>query len=381
MNSPDPHRHSRSAKLTPATAEEPQVDWPALEAVVHCDPAGRGLASFRQAAAPLDAGQLRGAAVHLAGHAAAVAIVTGFCAQVKDDITAETDGPPGALYLARALLALGVDVLLISDRYALPLIEVGCDLWQLDRKILVEFPFEEGTSTAAARARNGPPWDAKTDRWLEQFFAEGPGPRLTHLIAIERAGPSHTLESFEMQSRAAPAPRERFLAEVPAEARNRCHNMRGQSINGLTAKTHRLFEWVSEKHLPITTIGIGDGGNEIGMGRFAWEWLVEASGGGPAGRIACRIATDFTLLSGVSNWAAYALALAVCRLRGQAALGRDWSSANQRELIEAMVQKAGAVDGLTLRREATVDGLPLETFLQPLVAMRRLLGIAELGGA
>ncbi len=363
------------------TAEEQHLDWPALEALVHCDPAGRGLASFRRAAAPLDAGQLRAAAVHLARHAHGVAIVTGFCARVNHRVTAETDGPPGALYLARALVALGVDVLLISDRYALPLIEVGCDLWQLDRKHLVEFPFETGAPSAVARARNGPPWDAKTDRWLDQFFASGPGRRLTHLIAIERAGPSHTLESFEEQPRAAAAPRERFLAEVPAEDRDLCHDMRGRSINGLTAKTHRLFEWIAEKHLPITTIGIGDGGNEIGMGRFAWELLVEASGGGLAGRIACRIATDFTLLCGVSNWAAYALALAVCRLRGQGNLGRDWTAADQRELIEAMVQKAGAVDGLTLRREATVDGLPLETFLQPLVAIRRLLGHVELGDA
>jgi hypothetical protein len=120
-----------------------RIDWPALEALVHCDPAARGLASFRLAAAPLDAGQLRAAAVHLARHASGVAIVTGFCALAHDRVTTETDGPPGALYFARALIALGVDALLITDRYALPLLEVGCYLWRLDRKILVEFPFEE----------------------------------------------------------------------------------------------------------------------------------------------------------------------------------------------------------------------------------------------
>ncbi|MBI3838491.1 MAG: DUF4392 domain-containing protein [Planctomycetia bacterium] len=378
MNSRDPHDR-RPAEFVHTTAQEQDIDWPALQALVHRDPARRGLASFLHAKAPLDTGQLCASAVHLARHASGVAIVTGFCAQVNDRVTAETDGPPGALYLARALLALGFDVLVISDSYALPLIEVGCDLWRLDRKILVEFPFEDGAPAAAARARNGPPWDDKTDRWLNQFFASGPVHRLSHLIVIERPGPSHTFESFEKQPRAAAAPRERFLAEVPAEDRNLCHNMRGQSINGLTAKTHRLFEWISENHLPITTIGIGDGANEIGMGRFAWELLVEAVGDGPARRIACRIATDFTLLAGVSNWAAYALALAVCRLGGQADLGRDWPAAEQRELIEAMVRKAGAVDGLTLRREATIDGLPMETFLLPLVGMRRLLGYAEPG--
>jgi D-glutamate cyclase len=373
VNSPDRHHPSYPAEFKGVAAEVNRIDWPALEALVHCDPAARGLASFRLAAAPLDAGQLRAAAVHLAQHASAVAIVTGFCAAAYDRVTAETDGPPGALYFARALIALGIDALLIGDCYSLPLLEVGCDLWQLDRKILVEFPFEDGAPADAARSCNGPSCNGKTDRWLDQFFAGGPGNRLSHLVAIERPGPSHTLESFQMQPRAVVASSERFLADVSADDRNLCHTMRGQSINGLTAKTHRLFEWISERRLPITTIGIGDGGNEIGMGRFAWELLVEAIGNESAGRIACRIATDFTLIAGVSNWAAYALALAVCRLRGNEVSARDWTAADQRELIELMVQKAGAVDGLTLRAEATVDGLPLDIFLQPLVAMQKLL--------
>ncbi|HEV3136577.1 MAG TPA: glutamate cyclase domain-containing protein [Pirellulales bacterium] len=375
MNSPDRHPQSHPAEFSSVTTEENRIDWPALEALTHRDPAARGLASFRREARPLDAGQLRGAAVHLARHAAGVAIVTGFCAVTNDRVTAETDGPPGALFLARALMALGIQPLVISDRYALPLLEAGCNAWRLDRKILVEFPFEDGDPAAAARANNGPSWDAKTDRWLDGFFAAGPGNRLSHIIAIERAGPSHTLESFQKQSRTAVAPSNSFSADVPAEDRNLCHDMRGQSINGWTAKTHRVFEWIGEKHLPIVTIGIGDGGNEIGMGRFAWELLVEAIGSAPAGRIACRIATDFALIAGVSNWAAYALALALCRLRGHAKLACDWTAPEQRELIELMVRKAGAVDGLSLRPEATVDGLSLETFLQPLVEIRNLLEI------
>jgi D-glutamate cyclase len=375
VNSPDPQHRCHPAEFGGVTAEEDRIHWPALEALVHCDPAARGLASFRREARPLDAGQLHAAAVHLARHATAVGIVTGFCAVTRDRVTAETDGPPGALYLARALLALGVEPLLISDRYALPLLAAGCDAWRLDRKILVEFPFEDGDPAAAARANNGPSWDAMTDRWLGAFFSTGPGNRLSHIIAIERAGPSHTLDSFQKQPRAAVAPSDFYSADVPAEDRNLCHNMLGQSINGWTAKTHRLFEWIREKHLPLATIGIGDGGNEIGMGRFAWELLVEAIGSASAGRIACRVVTDFALIAGVSNWGAYALALAVCRLRGQAKLACAWTAAEQRQLIELMVQQAGAVDGLSLRREATVDGLPLETFLQPLVAIRNLLEI------
>jgi hypothetical protein len=342
-----------------------QIDWPGLEQIVHCDPAGRGLASFRRAGAPLDADQLRAAALHLARRASAVGIVTGFCAVVGHRVTAETDGPPGALFLARALAALNIDVVLISDRYGTPLLAEGCDLWKLDRNMVVEFPFADA---------------ADTDRWIGQFFSTNPCQRLSHLVSIERPGPSHTLESLAAQPRATPPPTARFESEVPPKDRDVCHSMRGQSIDAATAKTHRLFQWIAEHRLDITTIGIGDGGNELGMGSFAWELLVDAIGPGPLGRIACRIATDITLLAGVSDWAAYTLALAVARLRGAQSLGRDWTAAGQRELIETLVQSAGAVDGLTLRPEPTVDGLPLDDYLQPLEELRHRLGYSDSDG-
>ena len=73
-------------------AREKQIDWAALEDLMHVDPAGRGLASFRRERRSLDAGQLRGAAVDLAKRATAVGIVTGFAIAADDRITAETDG-------------------------------------------------------------------------------------------------------------------------------------------------------------------------------------------------------------------------------------------------------------------------------------------------
>ncbi len=356
--------------------EDRRLPWLGLEQLVHLDPAGRGLASFRRSAEPLDAGQLRTVAVHIAQHARAVGIVTGFCATSSGRVTAETDGPPGALFLARALLTIGVDVYLISDAYGLPLLQVGCELWNLDRRMLVEIPFEDGTANCPARMSNDPDLNTKTDRWVREFFASERGQQLSHLIAIERPGPSHTLDSLALQTRSSASPTDDFANQVSAEHQNVCHNMRGGSINDLTAKSHRLFEYIREQRLPITTIGIGDGGNEIGMGKFPWEQLVEAIGSAAAGRNACRLATDFTLIAGVSNWGAYALALAIGKLRGTEA-SCDWQPSHQRALIEAMVQRAGAIDGLTLRPESTVDGLPLDVYLQPLVEMRKLLGISD----
>ena len=171
------------------------------------------------------------------------------------------------------------------------------------------------------------------------------------------------------QNRSGKPPRAQFDAEVPAESHNVCHNMRGEEINAHTAKTHRLFEAAGHQTRPLSTIGIGDGGNEIGLGSVPWEQIRAALGrkigeGEVGGRIACRIATDFTLLAGVSNWAAYALAQAVCRLRGKSDALR-WSDAQtQHQLIKTLVAEAGAVDGVTRRRDVTVDGLAMDEYLR-----------------
>jgi hypothetical protein len=100
------------------------------------------------------------------------------------------------------------------------------------------------------------------------------------------------------------------------------------------------------------------------MGSFPWEEIRAAVGNEVGGRIACRIATDFALVAGVSNWAAYALAHAVGRLRGSADALDGSDSQSQARLIETLVTQAGAVDGVTGRREATVDGLALDEYLR-----------------
>lgn len=342
------------------------LDWHALETIVHADPGRRGLAGFRRNAAPLDRGQLRAAATHVATGGRAVAILTGFCAVVGKRVTAETDGPPAALALAQVLSRLGIEAHLISDRHGVPLLAAGCRQLQLATEMVHEFPF--------------PPADSANDavgQWIEQFLAGALGRRLTHLVAIERPGPSHTLESLLAQPRDRPAPVTEFAAAVPPSERDVCHTMRGVPIDIYTAPTHRLFDEIRRWQLPITTIGIGDGGNEIGMGRFAWEDLVEAVGDPPGGRIACRTATDFTLIAGVSNWGGYALALAVARLLGaprEAIAGLEPRA--HAALIETLVA-AGAVDGRTFAAEPTVDGLPLTACLEPLRQLQERLLPAE----
>jgi hypothetical protein len=300
-------------------------------------------------------GHLEAAAGSLAKHGAAVCIVTGFAIANQETTAAETDGPPGALYLARALLALGLDVALVTDRHGLPLLEAGRRCWGLGAAELFEFPMELEQQSSR--------------RWIDAFLASPPGDRMTHLISIERVGPSHTRESLAEQPRVGAAPWDEFERDVPREHRDRCHNMRGAVIDACTAPIHRLFEAVAASRPDVKTIGIADGGNEIGMGGVAWELLRKAIALGPAGQVACRVATDYLILAGISNWGAYALAVSVAVLRNRADLIATWNADSQRKLIESLVRDAGAVDGVSGLNQTTVDGLPLEDYLQTLTAI------------
>jgi len=343
----------------PSRQHAASIDWSALERWLHQDPGRRGLASYCQEVQALDADQLAGAASHLAQNARCVAIVTGFCITGTEPLSAETDGPAGALYLGRTLATLGVEVTWLSDRYGLPLLEAGCRAWQLTPN-LREIPLQP------AKQGRGTESD-----WSRQFLASDLGRRLTHLISIERAGPSHTLRSLARQPRNGELPRTAFLELVPEHDRDVCHNMRGDSIDAQTAPAYGLFDQIAQQQLPITTIGIGDGGNEIGMGRFAWEDLVAALGPHSA-PILCRVATDYALIAGISDWGGYALADAVACLRGRSDL-LEWPLETELpRLLDALVA-AGAVDGVTRQRTPTVDGLSLDTYLSVPLAIRRLL--------
>src|SRR5438874_2583567 len=97
---------------------------------------------------------------------------------------------------------------------------------------------------------------------------------------------------------------------MPPEHRDRCHTMRGIDVTDTVSPAHWLFE---DKRRPVT-IGIGDGGNEIGMGKIGWEVVSRNIPRG--GLIACRVPVDHLVVAGVSNWGAYALAAGVHALRG-----------------------------------------------------------------
>jgi hypothetical protein len=316
-----------------------------LEEIITQDTGGRGLAvNPNDNLVTRCRGNLHRAARHLAAEGSAVAIVTGFYVAHAEKPAIETDGPCGAIALAWLLAQLGTQVMLITDSMGESSIAAGIAAAPRRPNELAIEIFPPGDTAAA-------------NNYTTRFFRSGPGSSLTHLVAIERAGPSWS-----------PAPNwraietKRFVELCPPEHQEQVHNFRGQIITDRTAPTHLLFDFIQENNLPIRTIGIGDGGNEIGMGSIPWHVIHANIPGGLGARIACRVASDWTIACGVSNWGAYALAAAVAHLAGQSQRLAEWSDQCEREVLTAMVE-AGAVDGVTGKQCLSVDGIGIDQHL------------------
>lgn len=334
-----------------------------FERFVRRDPGGRGLIG-PDADCGIGAGELLLAAQELAARASRVCLVTGFFIPIANPSPhdsspttpagfAETDGPLGTILLASVLRDLGAEVLVVTD--------INCEC-VLRRAALFAGLSEHHVAAAPLQSEQ---WRA--DFWRSEF-----GRSLSHLIAIERVGPSHTRESLTASGASSESLRA-FESSVPTDERGHCFNMRGIAIDHFTGDVHRLFDELTHQVPTAVSLSVGDGGNEIGMGRIDWSILSQRLGGPVGAKIPCRIATQHTILAGTSNWGAYALAAAVAVLRGRVDVLARHTAQSQHDMLTAIVNDARAVDGVTRRHEATVDGLPFLTYIQPWIGIRQLL--------
>ncbi|QJW99375.1 glutamate cyclase domain-containing protein [Frigoriglobus tundricola] len=305
----------------------------AILAAVQTDPGNRGLARDPHdnlfTACP---GDFVAACRSIAEHKKACpAIVTGFYIPSAEPPANETDGPLGSLFLARALAALDCPSLLVTDHVLGDVF--GATLSRLEH-------------VAGITPLNIPPRNFPWHTWLavdwKQTRERWP---LSHLISIECIGPSWR------------------------DAR--CRSMRGFDITDHTPPAHFLFDANigPRDHLP--TIGMGDGGNEIGMGRVPWDLIARNITNGD--QIACRVPTDHLIVAGVSNWGAYALAAGIYVLRGVKPAPDLFDPDREREILEVMVREGPLVDGVTGKQTATVDGLTWEEYVKPLIRIRKIL--------
>src|SRR6185312_3396187 len=257
----------------------------AILAAVQTDPGNRGLKNLFTACPDDFAAACRSIAVE---EKPMLSLVTGFYIPSATSPAYETDGPLGALFLARAVHALGGGFSLNSE-------------------------------------------DPVTNSFVRGLLFSGIGstghwrPNGHFAIAIERSGPALD---------------------------GKCYTMRGRDISSHIHEQNNLFD--SVYHDGTVTIGIGDGGNEIGMGKIPHEIVAREIPNGDL--IHCRVPTDHLIVAGVSNWGAYALAAGIYVLRGIELPPDLFDPDREREILEVMVREGPLVDGVTGQQTATVDG-------------------------
>src|SRR5262245_2957722 len=245
-----------------------------------------------------------------------VVLVTGFVA--RPAWAAETDGPSGTVVLGRALRRLGARVTYLADPPVTPLL-TAC-LRALGEPVdLAVVPAEPAAALRTAR---------------QSVDALDP----THLIAVERPGRA---------------------------ADGGYYNARGTSIAEVNAPLDALF---LRRRSGTVTIGVGDGGNEIGMGRVRARVARDVPNGA---KIASVVRTDHLVVAGTSNWGAWGVVAHLVLATGRGGLLH--APKEEARLTRAMV-RAGAVDGLTGVAQPSVDNLPLGLHQALLETLRGLVG-------
>lgn len=167
-----------------------------------------------------------------------------------------------------------------------------------------------------------------------------------------------------------------FIA-IEKGARNKAgvaHMSLGRPCTDTVADMNPVLVRCKELHIP--SIGIGDGGNEIGMGNrdgSLGEILPfgKDSGCGCGAGIIPGVETDVVLPAVVSNWGGYALAALLAVYTGDLTVMHD-------ERAEARMLHActasGLIDGATGTTEPSSDGLDLDIHVAFITLLRTVIG-------
>lgn len=149
--------------------------------------------------------------------------------------------------------------------------------------------------------------------------------------------------------------------ERPGLAKNgHYHNMRGEDISAGAARFDTFIDLAD-----CPSIGIGDGGNEIGMGNV-YEHLAKLD------IVPAATCVDELVIADVSNWAAHGLIAMLGYLRGEDLLAHI----DVMPMLE-FLSEGNSVDGVTRRNELTEDGLAPEIGLQLMEDLRRATGFSS----
>lgn len=253
-----------------------------------------------------------------------VVIVTGFPSRsfLIEGLT-ETDGPTGSAVLARCLEeCLGAIPIVVTHplltRYVEPcLTAAGLILTDLER---------------ALRSKAGD-WTAAATTCVP-FTGDRTEAQAAAVALLDRVAPTAMVS-----------------VETPGPAADgRCYTATGrESTDHLIVRGEALFAEAGKRG--VLTVGIGDGGNELGLGAVAEATRRHVRNGEI---IACAVPATVTVPAAISNWGACAIGAAVA------------AAMRQPEVLERIdpvwvndaCALAGAVDGSFSRPMPRQDGTP-----------------------
>ena len=309
-----------------------------IDGLMALDVAARGVSAGLYAAArkrspePLSLAAAR-ALRNRVGRGRHVLIATGW--HDRPDVNsqiAETDGPLGAAVLARALhdVCGAIPLVLTEERLVGPLQHI---LRAAGLSALLPEEAEAAAQVSAA---------------LHAASVLG----FPKNIEEARAHSEHLLAAFK--------PKAVLAVEVGGmNANGQIFTFRGDDATQHTPKFDLLFQEAQRRR--VVTIGVGDGGNEIGFGsmRKAAARRIPSTRQ-PAQALVPTTEVDYLVPAAVSNWGAYAIAASLCLLADRPDCLHT-PAAEERLLIAA--SGAGLIDGITGYVEPAVDGMTREVHM------------------
>lgn len=320
-----------------------------LDGLMQADIPARGVIGPLYQAARQEAGQpLTLAAVKLLRQAVkpgdAVIIATGWVDQpLVAPGCGESDGPPGAVALARALrLALKAVPVIVTDAC---LVEGVKRVAQAAGFQCVQ-PEELSHSIKLNKLLTisvlpFPAEDAEAALTAQQLLD---GIKPAACIAVERGG---------------------------GNTAGIIHNMAGMDTGAGQAKLDHLFQLARRRK--VATVAVGDGGNEIGMANIADAVISHVPYGGKCqcpcgGGIAAATAVDVLVPASISNWGAYALAAMLAAATGVTGAAND--AEKEKRVLEATAA-AGFHDPISGGVFPGADGCGLDVHLAMVTLMRQ----------
>jgi hypothetical protein len=240
----------------------------------------------------------------------------------------ETDGPPGAVALAHGIYhGIGARVVFLTESELVGMLHATCVGGGLSVYNQEDFRSIPGGITIMDFTRDPQKAPGEAKRLLKEMDPAA-------VITVEKIG--------------------RNEKEI-------YHTARGSNMGSYVSGVDFLVE--EAKRQGILTIGIGDLGNEIGMGSVG---KVAKSVIGPLGMkchcgcgggIVTKVGTEIPIIAATSNWGAYGIVACLAALLKRGEILH--SASTERRMIEECT-RAGARDGALVSPTLSCDGINLE---------------------